>query len=423
VLLLDADEDYAVEDKSALSGFPSKVELNLFDVVIWGDVDPRDPRIGDKNLQNLADFVRERGGGLLMIAGERFSPHAYKNTPLREIMPIEVTGPSPPEAEYTEGFHAELTGPGRFHPIFRFTPDEAENAAIWHRLPEFFWWSEGYRTMPAAEILAVHPRRNADKTEAAGRQSAPLRLPLIVQQFVGAGRSMFFGINETWRWRFRDQERYFNQFWIQTVRYLARSRLGRIDLRLDRQVPYRRGEPIKIMVRFPDDSPPPAADTEVKVVAERTLPKSSSQSRERQRAENAEIETQTLRLSKVEGSRATYETLLTRTPEGEYRFWLSSPTSTGSKPRVECRVLAPPGEMDLLRMNQQDLERAAEETHGRFYTLADADRLLPDLPAGNRVALNTRQPPRLLWNHFTLFALALLLLGSEWFLRKRKHLL
>jgi hypothetical protein len=423
VLLLDADEDYAVEDKSALSGFPSKVELNLFDVVIWGDVDPRDPRIGDKNLQNLADFVRERGGGLLMIAGERFSPHAYKNTPLREIMPIEVTGPSPPEAEYTEGFHAELTGPGRFHPIFRFSPDEAENAAIWHRLPEFFWWSEGYRTMPAAEILALHPRRNADKTEAAGRQSAPLRLPLIVQQFVGAGRSMFFGINETWRWRFRDQERYFNQFWIQTVRYLARSRLGRIDLRLDRQVPYRRGEPIKIMVRFPDDSPPPAADTEVKVVAERTLPKSSSQSRERQRAENAEIETQTLRLSKVEGSRATYETLLTRTPEGEYRFWLSSPTSTGSKPRVECRVLAPPGEMDLLRMNQQDLERAAEETHGRFYTLADADRLLPDLPAGNRVALNTRQPPRLLWNHFTLFALALLLLGSEWFLRKRKHLL
>ena len=74
-------------------------------------------------------------------------------------------------------------------------------------------------------------------------------------------------------------------------------------------------------------------------------------------------------------------------------------------------------------MNQQDLERAAQETHGRFYTLADADRLLGDLPVGNRVALNSRQPPRPLWNHVMLFALALVLLSSEWFLRKRKHLL
>jgi len=74
-------------------------------------------------------------------------------------------------------------------------------------------------------------------------------------------------------------------------------------------------------------------------------------------------------------------------------------------------------------MNQQDMQRAADETHGRFYTLADADHLLDDLPVGNRVALTSRQPPRPLWNHFLLFALALTLLSSEWFLRKRKHLL
>ena len=64
----------------------------------------------------------------------------------------------------------------------------------------------------------------------------------------------------------------FNQFWIQTVRYLARSRLGRVELRLDRQTPYRRGEPIKIMVRFPDDAPPPPPQTEVKVFVERSFP-------------------------------------------------------------------------------------------------------------------------------------------------------
>jgi hypothetical protein len=79
--------------------------------------------------------------------------------------------------------------------------------------------------------------------------------------------------------------------------------------------------------------------------------------------------------------------------------------------------------MDLLRMNQPDMEKAAEETHGKFYTLAEADRLADDLPAGVRIALSAPQPPRLLWNHFTMFALALGLLSVEWVLRKRKHLL
>ena len=94
-----------------------------------------------------------------------------------------------------------------------------------------------------------------------------------MQQFVGAGPVLFFGFDETWRWRLREDELQFNQFWIQTVRYLARSRLGRIDLRLDRQTPYRRGEPIKMTVRFPDDAPPPAADGQVKVIAQRTPPR------------------------------------------------------------------------------------------------------------------------------------------------------
>jgi hypothetical protein len=74
-------------------------------------------------------------------------------------------------------------------------------------------------------------------------------------------------------------------------------------------------------------------------------------------------------------------------------------------------------------MNQHDMERAAEETRGRFYTLADADNLFHDLPSGSRVALSTSQPPWLLWNHSAMFLLALLVLTAEWILRKRKHLL
>jgi hypothetical protein len=69
------------------------------------------------------------------------------------------------------------------------------------------------------------------------------------------------------------------------------------------------------------------------------------------------------------------------------------------------------------------MERAAEETHGKFYTLADADKLFDDLPSGARVTLKTPGPPWLLWNHFLTFFLVIGLIGAEWALRKRKHLL
>jgi len=224
---------------------------------------------------------------------------------------------------------------------------------------------------------------------------------------------LFLGIEDTWRWAYREDLLRFNQFWIQTIRYLARSGLGRIELRLDRQTPYRKGEPIHVMVRFPDDAPPPDPTISVKVVLERSNLKGGE----------PESEVQTLTLSKLDGSRASYESLLTRTPAGEYRFWLSAPPVVGVKPRAECKVLPPPGELEQLRMNRQDLERAASETRGKFYTLADADRLIADLPSGQRMVVSAPSPPWLLWNHVATLGLILGLLSAEWLLRKRKHLL
>jgi hypothetical protein len=275
-----------------------------------------------------------------------------------------------------------------------------------------YWHASGYVPKRAAEVLAVHPRvksraaaKSADGERASGLQ------PLVVQQFVGAGRCLFLGFDETWRWNWREDQLHYNQFWVQAVRYLARSRLGRIDLRLDRQTAYRRGEPIKVTVRFPDDAPAPPADTKVSVVVERRAP-----------GRAADREQRTVQLANVKGSRATFEALLTQTPEGEYRFRLAQPAAT-PRPHAECKVLAPSGELEQLRMNQGELERAAAASDGKFYTLADADRLVDELPAGSRVTVNAPGPPATLWNSAWLFLLALGFLSAEWLFRKQKNLL
>jgi hypothetical protein len=426
VLLTDADEGFPAQDATALPAFPAtKEELDAYDVVILGDVDPRSRKIGDAGLRRLAEFVSKRGGGLLMIAGTQFSPHAYRGTAVAEVLPIESSGLAPIEPEdRPDGYRPELTPVGRRHPIFRFTPDDGDNLVIWQRLAPMYWWSEGYRTKPLAEVLAVHPRVKADAKALGGQQGHPL----VAQHFVGAGRCMFFGFEETWRWRFREDEFHFNQFWLRTVRYLSRSRISRTTLRLDRQAPYRVGEPIKVTVQFPDNSLVPGLrpdgkgpdKIDVKVMVEhKPAPGPDGE---------GETEIQTLQLAKVEGSWATYEGILVRTREGKYKFSLTNPDvskqqPSGEKPNAEAIVIQPPGELDRLRMNIEELKQAAEATDGQFYTLASADRVLDDLPAGVRVDVSTPRPPEPLWNHLVLFLLVLGLLASEWVLRKRKHLL
>jgi uncharacterized membrane protein/CheY-like chemotaxis protein len=401
VLLADADPDYAKEDRSAVEGFPAMREdlFNRYDLVILGDVDPRHPMLGEKHMQWLADFVREKGGGLLLIAGGQFLPQAYRDTPLADVLPVEVSTDAADDRDRSEGYRLQLTPAGRMNPLFRFVPDEADNQAIWDRLTPMYWSAGPLKPKPAAEVLAERPAVGSSLPE-----------PLTVQHFAGAGRAMLFGFDESWRWRLREDEGRYNQFWIQAVKYLARTRLGRTELRTDKQVPYRQGEPIRITVRFPDDVPPPDAKAPVQVTSEYIAP-------------NGEVEAQTLKLAKLSGSRATYEAVLTRTSQGEYKFWLAAPTPSGAKPQTAAKVLPPPGEMDRLQMNRADLERAALVSRGRFYTLADADRLPAELPPLPRVTLNQPRPPWPLWNHPAVFGLALALLTGEWLLRKRRQLL
>ena len=247
VLLTEANRDYYKEDKSALAEFPGWEELKNYDVIVFGDVDPKSLPREQAQLKMIADFVKERGGGLLVIAGEHFSPRAYAATDLADVLPVTTEGIAAARAACRRSTHHEkdaylpsLTTIGQNHPIFRFVGDEAENAAIWNRLKPMLWYATGYRRKLSAEVLAVHPERMAEAGPG-GAKDEPH--PLVLQQFVGAGRVMFFGFDETWRWRYRLNEPRFNQFWLQTIRSLARSRVGRIEVSVPRQdVPPRRSD-------------------------------------------------------------------------------------------------------------------------------------------------------------------------------------
>ncbi len=216
---------------------------------------------------------------------------------------------------------------------------------------------------------------------------------------------MFHAFDDTWRWRFRAGDRYFGRFWIQTVRFMARSRLvgdRQAEIQTDRRR-YQRGQPIQIRVRFPNPALVPAGG-EVTIQVER---------------KGQGPRTLTLRL--VAGTKNVFEGALPQAPEGEYQVRLLPPPILDRKVVADFRVDPPISERERIEMNQAELIRAATASGGKFYTPLTADSLLKDLPRPSKVPLDT-DPPIPLWNTWPVLSLFLALITMEWVLRKRKQM-
>ena len=399
-VLQEADLEYAQLDQSALRVFPvRREELFKYDVLLFGDVNPA--FLSRAVLTDIREFVSTKGGGVIFMAGPRYLPTAYRNTPLEELFPFDLNSVAlPPSDEVvSEGFVVQPTDLGLASPHMQLGDTSSETAAIWGNLPPLYWLLETPQVKPAARVLATHPTQPASD----GR-----KLPVFLMQYVGAGKVLFHATDETWRWRFRVGDVFFARYWVQSIRYLARSKLlggdRGAELTVDRRE-YRRGEPVRVRVRFVDERDAPAADDGVTIMIE--------QSGKRSRR---------LTLRRNTTSRGIFEGVFTDATEGNYHLWMAQPTLEGRPPSADFLVTAPPGEFEQIEMDAAELARAAEQTRGHFYKITTAHKLLDELPQGRQVPVETL-PPEVLWNRWWVLALFLTLLATEWIVRKRKGLL
>lgn len=401
-VLQEADARYADfnEDSAPRLVFPvSRDELFRYDVIIFGDVDPA--LLSRTAMQHLNDFVLERGGGVVFVAGPRHMPLAYRGTPLEPLLPVNLASAALPATGSTlnEGFKIEPTELGLTVPTMQIGDGLDDTTQAWKALPKLYWYLRAPDLKPAARVLAVHPA--ASENDAGGR-----KLPLISIQYVGAGKVVFHAVDATWLWRFRVGDLYFGRYWIQTIRYLSRAKLGQegtVEVTSDRRE-YHRGDSVRLRVRFLNDEQAPASDEGVTVLVEQDG-----------------AQKQHLILRRSGAARGQFEGTMTGISEGEYRARVIEP-KLSSESSANFAVQQPPGEMERLQMNAAELERVAKVTRGRFYRLAEADDLLDDLPRGRQVPIDSL-PPEPLWNKWPVLFLFLSLLTTEWILRKRSGML
>ena len=88
VLLTDADEQFVQEGTDPIRRFPeTPEELNRYDVVFFGDVDPRGRWLSTSQMNMLLDFIGNEGGGFALIAGERARAATVRGHAAREARP------------------------------------------------------------------------------------------------------------------------------------------------------------------------------------------------------------------------------------------------------------------------------------------------------------------------------------------------
>ncbi|MDA1076167.1 MAG: hypothetical protein O3A63_15620 [Proteobacteria bacterium] len=190
-----------------VDGFPASLAaLFAFDLIILGSL----PATSLTDAQHgwLEQFVADRGGSLLMLAGRNaLDDGGWDASPLAHALPVTLDRERAPTYQVAEGV-AVPTRNGRSSPITQF--DVGEGHGGWPTLPPLADVQRLGDLKPAASVLLEH-------IGSTGTQ------PLLVTQPYGLGTTAILATSTTWRWQMRtpeDDPRH-AQFWRQLIRALA----------------------------------------------------------------------------------------------------------------------------------------------------------------------------------------------------------
>jgi hypothetical protein len=397
-----AEGDKAISrtaDTPYLPEFPARRdELFKYDLVILGDVDPK--ILNAQNQENLAKLVGDFGGGLLVVAGKRFMPGAYRRSPLDRILPVEF---DPPTLESTQDpiadkpIKLQLTAAGRANVMLRLSDKEEENARLWAQLPPVYWVARVSRPKPAAEVLLVDPDP--------AKESRFGKMPVIAVQQYGLGQVMFVGTDNTWRWRKNAGDFFYTLIWGQISQRISIQRLlgvsKRTQLSTDKQN-YFTGDRVTIFARlYSGVGFEPIQEPAVKAFF-------GLKSGEGSRPE--------VLLRPVSDQSGMYRGEFIAPSAGPYSYWVESDPQTV----LDFSVAEPMFEFGETAMNELLLKELATSTGGQFFREEDLYKL-PDAISGKTERVKSPMEVEL-WASPLYFLLMLGVVTAEWVLRKASQL-
>ncbi|RKU06426.1 hypothetical protein C6501_18820 [Candidatus Poribacteria bacterium] len=390
----------------------SKDALFDFDAIIFGNIGAS--KFTRSQLENTVEFVRTRGGGFLMLGGTHSLGNSevtgsYLNTPIAELLPVELELGDPPPPVPTlppsqmpriKGFKLQLTTEGKTEPLMGLANNPAENLQRWNEMSELFGYSKVKRAKAGATILAEHP---SERNEFGNRI-------LIATHNYNAGRVMVFTPNNSYRWhtipeKENDNHHRFNdnhhRFWRQVAKWLTTAPKSSLEINLVK-TEYTLKEPVVIEVTAMDKTFTVTNEAKLRAV----IIDETGTRRE-------------LPLEQVLGKDGLYTARFVPNRYGEYTV-----TATGTlhgedlgKQQALFEVKPSYAEFSDASLNIPLLTNLADMSGGKYYPIEEADQLV------NQISLVESATSQItdidIWDLPLIFGTILMLLGLEWFLRKR----
>jgi hypothetical protein len=384
-------------------------ELFGYHVLIIGDVDPT--HFSTEQLQDIRDFVIERGGTLVTVAGAHHMPSAYSATPLSEVIPLKrfgsphVSAPSavPPEGEAPGPavggrFPLALAIAGRHEEAVQIGTTAEGSSDLWEGLPNLHWVREDTTMARAATALAV-----VDTPEGVDRKEGD---PVIATSYVGLGKTLYMGSDEFWRWRYRARWTYHHRFWGQIMLWATMGRTAGTDANVKVMVDrlaYAPDEVVVVRARILDDTGTPVdgANASIDLLD----------------AEGLRV--RTVPLMPLDNSGGEYRAQLVDLPKGAYKVAPRVPQfsdrTLDAEVTFDVRDL-PTSEYVELALNETVLATMSD-TYLPFERVLEVVESIPEL-AFTEEHRNDRE----LWDTFLFMLSVATLLGLEWWLRKKHKL-
>jgi hypothetical protein len=299
----------------------------------------------------------------------------------------------------TQEYPATLTEAGQRTDWLALADTPEENLDVWQKklsVLGFHWNFPVTKLKPAATALIVNPRVKF------GEPPAPM--PVLATHFFGKGQVVWLGTDETWRWRWNYEDKYFVRFWGQLIYQLGLpSLLGdsakRASMALDRSQAVV-GRANTVYVRLLDKDYNPRKDLKVDAELEYLDAKAGE-----------ERKTPVV-LNAIAGRPGEYAVVLPNNRPGRYALSVKNPEQNTFGFRVD---LPPRHELEEAGLAEKALREAAEISGGRFYREEDLRYLVPSLR--EETAETRHHQEVVLWNPLAiLFFVGLITL--EWLVRK-----
>jgi hypothetical protein len=367
--------------------------LDSFDVVVIGDLSVN--MLSPEQVGWLEQFVETRGGGIVWCAGERWLGRRLGTRGVEALLPVDV--PAAGARVLPGEFAPALTRQGRYHAVTQLAQTPSENDMLWRRMQ---LWSRQYSGLTAKP-------GSATLVGAAGQPG-----PLLVYHRAGAGKSMLIATDAMWRWALAEasggsgaRALLYERFWAQAVRWLATppdTRQVRIELPA---AEVDTGESAEITVRVFSAGYVPEPDAVVRVAL--TAPTGEAAS---------------VPVIAAPGDAGAYRAMLRFPREGEFQLEAQA-TARGvplGRDTATLTVQTPSLEYQRPARNDALLEAIAQASGGRYVSVEDAASVVPLLRESD-LTREVRER-RALWNTPALLIAVAALLGSEWWLRKRRGL-